>query len=224
MESIHLAVKTRDMTGKKVKALRAEGLIPAELYGHGVENVHLSVPAKEFNKVFKTAGSSTMITLDLGHEKRPAMIHDVLRDNVRDDILHVDFYQVRLDEKITAHVPLEFVGESAAVKEKQAVITKAISEIEVEALPQDVPHTLTVDLALLDDLNKSIYVKDIVVPKGVEIQIDGESVVATAQEPAKEEEVVAEAAPMDVADIKVESEEKKAERDAAKAAGEAKAE
>ena len=220
METIQLTVKPREITGKQVKALRAEGLIPAELYGHGVPNVHLVVPAKEFGKVYKAAGSSTMITLDLGHEKKQAMIHDVVRDNVRDDILHVDFYQVRLDEKIAAHVPLEFIGESAAVKEKGAIINKSLAEIEVEAFPQDVPHTIAVDLSALADIDQSIYVKDLVLPKGVTIDLDGEMVVATATAPISEEELAAQAAPADVADVKVESEEKKAERDAEKAAAE----
>ena len=217
METIQLAVQPREITGKKVDALRKEGFIPAELYGHGVQNVHLMVPAKEFNKVFTRAGSSTMITLDLGKEKRPAMIHDVLRDSVRDDILHIDFYQVRLDEKITARVPFEFVGEAPAVKEKNAIINKSLSELEVEAFPQDIPHTIIVDLSVLADIDQSIYVKDIVLPKGVTIDIEGETVVATATEPISEEELAAAAAPADVSEIKVESEEKKAERDAEKA-------
>ncbi len=218
MEMIQLAVQPREITGKKVEALRKEGLIPAELYGHGVKNVHLVVPAKEFNKVFKRAGSSTMITLDLGKDKMPAMIHDVLRDSVRDDILHVDFYQVRLDEKITTRVPLEFIGEAPAVKEKNAIINKSLAEVEVEAFPQDIPHTIIVDLSVLSDIDQSIYMKDIVLPKGVTTDIEGDTVVATATKPISEEELAAAAAPADVSEVKVESEEKKAEREAEKAA------
>ncbi len=220
METIQLTVKPREITGKKVRTLRAEGLIPAELYGHGVPNVHIVVPAKEFAKVYKQAGSSTMITLDLGHEKKQAMIHEVVRDNVRDDVVHVDFYQVRLDEKIVAHVPFEFVGESVAVKDKGAIINKSLAEIEVEAFPQDVPHTIVVDLSALTDIDQSIYVKDLVLPKGVTTDLDGDMVIATATAPISEEELAAQAAPADVADVKVESEEKKAERDAGKAAAE----
>lgn len=218
MEMIQLAVQPREITGKKVMALRKEGLIPAELYGHGIKNVHLAVPAKEFNKVFKRAGSSTMITLDLGKDKLSVMIHDVLRDSVRDDILHVDFYQVRLDEKITARVPLEFVGEAPAVKEKNAIINKSLAEVEVEAFPQDIPHTIIVDLSVLVDIDQSIYMKDVVLPKGVTTDIEGDTVVATATEPISEEELAAAAAPTDVSEVKVESEEKKMEREAEKAA------
>ncbi len=204
------------MDGKKVGVLRKEGLIPAELYGHGIENIHLVVPGKEFNKVFKAAGSSTMVTLNLGKEKKSAMIHDIVRDTVKDDIIHVDFYQVRMDEKITARIPLEFVGESPAVKEKSAVINKSLAEIEVEAFPQDLPHSIKVDLGALDDIDKSIYVKDLVLPKGVTLDIDGDPVVATATEPLPEEVAVEAETAVDVSAVKVETEEKKAERDAAK--------
>jgi len=219
MESIQLAVQPRTIVGKQVKSLRNEGLIPAELYGHGTKNEHLTVSAKEFNKVYKEAGSSTMVTLNLGKEKRPAMIHDIYRDSVKGDIKHVDFYQVRMDEKITAHVPFEFVGESPAVKEKNAVINKSLSGIEVEAFPQDIPHSIIVDLTVLTDFDQSIYVKDLAMPKGVEIQVEGDTVIATATEPLPEE-VAAPAETVDVSEVKVETEEKKAERDAGKAAKE----
>ncbi len=211
-----LAVKNREITGKKVKALRREGFIPAELYGHGLKNAHLAVVTKEFNKVFKEAGSNTVVTLVLENEKKPAIIHEVVRDYLTGDVEHVDFYQVKMDEKIKAKVPLEFVGEASAVKEKGAVINKTMLEIEVEAFPQDLPHRLTVDITPLDDLNKSIYVKDLVVPKGVELLVDLETAIATATPPAAEEEVKAEET-VDVSAVKVETEEKKAERQTEKA-------
>jgi large subunit ribosomal protein L25 len=210
-----LSVTTREVTGKKVKALRASGVIPAELYGHGFANVHLALPAKEFNKVFKLAGSTSMVTLLLGKEKKTAMIHEVSRHPVTSDIVHVDFHQVRMDELVKAHVPLEFVGEAPAIKEKGAVVNKSMSEIEVEAFPQDIPHAITVDLTALNDLGTTIYVKDLKVAKGVTILADEETAVASANEPAPEEEVVP-AEAVDVSAIASEGDEKKAERDAAK--------
>ncbi len=210
-----LSVKTRDVLGKKVRALRKEGLIPAELYGHGFENIHLALPAKEFNKVLKAAGSTSVVTLLLGKETRSAMIHEVARHPVTSEVVHVDLHQVRMNELVKAHVPLEFVGEAPAVKEKSAVINKSMSEIEVEAFPQDLPHSLVVDLSMLDDLDKTIYVKDIKCPKGVTFLIDAETAVATATPPAPEE-VVAPVESVDVSAVKVETEEKKAERDAEK--------
>jgi large subunit ribosomal protein L25 len=210
-----LAVKTRDVLGKKVKALRNEGFIPAELYGHGFENVHLALPAKEFNKVLKEAGSTSVVTLLLGKEKKSAMIHEVARHPITSEIIHVDFHQVRMDELVKTHVPLEFVGEAPAIKTLAAVINKSMSEIEVEAFPQDLPHGITVDLSVLDALDKTIYVKDLKCPKGVTFLIDAETAVATATEPAPEE-VVAPVETVDVSAVKVETEEKKAERDAGK--------
>ena len=210
-----LSVKPREITGKKVSALRREGLVPAELYGHGLKNRHLSVPVKDFGKVYKEAGENTVVTLVAGKEKFPVLIYDVQRDFLTGDVAHVDFYQVKMDEKIKAHVPLEFIGEAPAVREKGAVINKAMAEVEVEAFPQDLPHRISVDLALLDDLNKTIYVKDLVLPRGVAVSVDPGTAIVTAAEPMKEEEVAA--APVaDVSEVKVETEEKKAERVAEK--------
>jgi large subunit ribosomal protein L25 len=209
-----LAVEERSAFGKKVNTLRREGFIPAELYGHGVPNVHLSVSAKEFAKTYATAGTNTVITLVVGTEKLPAIIHHVERHYISGAPSSIDFYQVKMDEKITARVPIEFVGDSAAVREKGAVINKSMAEIEVEALPNDLPRQLTVDLSRLDDIDKTIYVRDIAVPHGVEVLVDGDTAVATATAPRIEEEPVAPAA--DVSEVKVEAEEKVAERAAAK--------
>src|SRR3984885_3633238 len=117
-----LSVKTRELEGKTVKVLRSEGFVPAELYGHGIKNLHLSVAAKEFGKVLKEAGTTTVVTLVLNTQKTPAIIHDVVKNYLTGEIEHVDFYQVRMDEKITAKIPLEFIGEAPAVKSANAVI------------------------------------------------------------------------------------------------------
>ncbi|HVN26222.1 MAG TPA: 50S ribosomal protein L25 [Candidatus Paceibacterota bacterium] len=210
-----LAAQPREITGKKVRALRREGLVPAELYGHGIKNMHLSVGVKDFNKILKAAGATTVVNLVINKEKRPTLIHEVGRDFLTGDIVSIDFHQIRMDEKITAKVPLEFTGEAPAIKEKGAVLNKAMAEIEVEALPNDLPHSITVDLSALDDLDKTIYVKDLSVPKGVEMLVEPETAVVTATPPVAEEEpVVAET--VDVSAVKVETEEKKAERQAEK--------
>ncbi len=233
-----LTVKTREITGKKVRALRREGLIPAELYGHGLKNAHLAVPVKDFTKIFKEAGENTVVTLlvaplarnandtneranaanNTNTEKHPVLIYDVQKNYLTGDVDHVDFYEVKMDEKIKAKVPLEFVGEAPAVREKGAAVNRSMSEIEVEAFPQDLPHRLTVDLSALDDFGKTIYVRDLIVPRGVELLVDPETAIATATEPIKEEVVEAAAAEptADVTAVKVETEEKKTERTAEK--------
>ena len=229
---MELTVQKREITGKKISTVREKGLIPAELYGRGMENVHLSVPMNEFSKVFKEAGENTVVNLKVGPVKSdsksdhgasatyPVIIHDIQRDYVQGSIQHIDFYKVRLDEKIKAKIPLEFVGESAAVKALGAVLSKSVLELEVEALPTDLPHRLTVDISLLDELNKSVYVKDVMMPKGVEVLVDPETAIVTA---ALIKEEVVEAAPVaDVTAVKVETEEKKEERATEKASKEEK--
>jgi large subunit ribosomal protein L25 len=212
-----LSVQKREKFGKAVKSLRREGFIPAELYGHGLENLHLTVPAKDFIKVWKQAGSNTVVNVLLEKKKQPALIYEVRKNYLSGDIEHVDFYAVRMDEKIKAKVPLEFIGEAPAVKEKSGILNKAMAEIEVEALPADLPRSFEVDISSLDDINKSIYVKDIKVPKGVSITVDPETVIVTVKPPLAEEKVEA---PVEVSAVKVEGEEEKAERAAEKAKGE----
>ncbi len=192
--------------------LRRKGFIPAELYGRGIKNTHLSISSKEFAKVFKEAGENTVVQIVVGDERRPALVQEVGRNYLTNEIDRIDFYQVRMDEKITAKIPLEFIGIAPGVRDKGGILNKGVAEIEVEALPGDLPHRLTVDVSSLDDVNKSLRVKDISVPKGVKVLVDMETAVATVTPPMAEE--VKEVAPVapDLAQVKVETEEKKAER------------
>jgi len=151
-----------------------------------------------------------VVELVVEGKKHPAMVHKISRDYLTNEVSHIDFYQVRMDEKIKAKIPLEFIGIAPGVRDKGGILNKTLSEIEVEALPGDLPHRLTVDISSLDDVNKSLRVKDIAVPKGVRVLVDGEMAVATVTPPMKEE--VKEEAPVDLSAVKVETEEKKAER------------
>jgi len=195
--------------------LRESGFIPAEFYARGVDNMHLSVPVKEFNKIFKEAGESTIVKLIVDGKKINVLIHDVQKNPLNDTISHIDFYGVRMDEKIRVHIPLSFIGESPAIKEG-GVLIKAIHELEVEALPADLPHHIEIDLMKLANIGDSISVKDINLRKGVKVLVDDETVVATVVKPKVEEEVVV--GPTSVEDVKVESEEKKEAREKEKAA------
>ncbi len=213
---MELQTAPRTAFQKANKNLRRKGLIPANFYGRGMPNQSLEIGQTDFQKVFKEAGENTVIYLNLAGKKQPTLVHEVQYDPVSHEVLHVDFYGVRMDEKIKTMVPLEFTGEAPAVKEKGGVLNKGVLEIEVEALPADLPHSLAADLSGLAELNQSIYVKDIKVPKNVKILLDPETAVATVTEPAPEEEVTPPSA--EVAEVKVETEEKKAEREAAKSA------
>jgi large subunit ribosomal protein L25 len=210
---MEIQVVKREIIGKGVEKLREAGMIPAELYGHGIENIHLSVPAKEFSKLFKKAGESTIINLDLENKKLPVLIHGISVNHLTDQIIHIDFYQVRMDEKITASVPLEFIGEAPAIKEKGGILIKAVQEIEIEALPADLPHSIEVSLNELSDIGMSIRLKDLEIGEKVKVLINPETVVATVAEPVKEEVVEK---PMTVEEIKVEGEEKKEEKQSEK--------
>ena len=202
---MELTVQKREILGKKVKSLRNQNFIPAELYGHDLKNIHLSVPAKDFSRLFRETGESTVINLVLGKEKLPVLIHDVQKNLLTEDISHIDFYQVRMDEKITAAVPLEFIGEAPAIKEKGGVLIKAVHELEVEALPGDLPRNIPVDLSLLSDIGADIYIRDLKIGGKVKILAHPETVIATVAE-AKEE---VEEKPVSVEEVKVKSEEKK---------------
>ena len=208
---MELIVENREKFGRQVTALRKQDLIPAEFYGHGFPNKHLSVKRTDFLKTFKVAGENTVITLMVGDEKLPALIYDVDKNYLTGEVSHVDFYGVHMDQKITAAVPIEFTGESSAVKDFDGILNKTIAEIEVEALPADLPQSFRVDIGVLKEIDQSIYVKDLSVPKNVKILIDPETVIVSVT--AKRAEEVAPVAPVDLSEIKVESEEKKLERD-----------
>lgn len=206
---MQLTAQLRTHIGKNINSLRAKGFIPAELYGRGIQNLHLSVPAKDFSKVFRSAGESTVINLAVEGQTTPfsVLIHDLQEDSLRNEIRHVDFYAVRMDEKITISIPFSFIHEAPAVKEKNGVLVRAMHEVKVEALPGDLPHSLVVDLSSLADIGATIHLRDIALPSGVRALVDSESVVATITAQAAAEEVVV---PVSVQDIKVEGEEKRA--------------
>lgn len=188
---LKLEAKKREVFGKKVCSLLEQGLVPAEIYGHGFENIHISLPVKEFGKVFKEAGESSLVSVMIDGKMFPVLIHEVKRDVLGDDIVHVDLYRVRMDEKIKTQVPLNFIGESSAIKERGGVLIRTVEEVEVEALPADLPHSLDVDISKLTELHQSLHGSDIIVPKGVKIFIEPEMGIVTVMEPQKEEVVEA---------------------------------
>jgi len=185
---MELQVKKRTILGKKVKSLRRQGFIPAELFGHGIENEHLSVPVKNFLKIYKLAGETSKINLIKEDGKKiPVFIANVQRHPISGEILAVDFHQIKEDEKIKAKVPIEFIGQPPAVK-SGGVLVKNINEIEVESLPQNIPHKIEANLEILETIHQNIKVKDLNIPKGVKITTDPELIIATIIESKKTEE------------------------------------
>ncbi len=214
-----LQAKPRTELGKKVSALRRAGFLPAVVYGENVKSQPITVPYKDFEKAYKAAGESTLVTLDVEGKKYNVLIHDIKHDPLRGKPIHADFYAVRMDKVIRAKVVIELFGESPAVKNESGILIKVMKEMEVEALPQDLPHELRADLSALDKLESRLLVKDILLPKGVKIFVASEEVIAIVETPRSEEELAAlketpaTEAPIEVKterEVKVEMKEKEA--------------
>lgn len=172
MKKYTLSAIPRDIFGHKVKALRTHGMIPATMYGKKVKSTSLSIKADEFNKVFRDAGESGLVELALSGQTKPVLIHNVQLDPVTDTILHAELHQVDLKEKVTARVPLVFIGSSPVVVQKQGVLITVLDEVDVEALPTDLPENIEIDVSKLTEINQEITVGDLPVPKETEIQTD----------------------------------------------------
>ena len=153
MQSI--VAEKRDILGKKVRNLRKQGFLPAAVYGGGKNAEAISVKEADFMKLWKSAGESTVVELDVGNDRKNVLIHDVDIDPIKDKPIHVDFYAVDMTKKIHVDVALEFIGESEAVK-SGGVLVKVFHSLKVEALPKDLPHTISVDISALKSLEDSI--------------------------------------------------------------------
>lgn len=185
---MELRVQERTIFGKKTKQLRNADLVPAELFGHGIKNKHLSVSLKEFMKTYKEAGENTVVTLiDDRGEQFPVLISDVAIDHLSEKVIAVDFHHIRKGEKIQAKVPIEFIGEAPAIK-KGLMLVKVLDEVEVEALPERMPHRFGIDLSELKEAGQGIAIHDLKIEKDVKVLTPPDTIIATVTEPAKEEE------------------------------------
>ncbi len=184
MEKIQIEGQARDLETTVVKQMRQEGMIPAELYGHNVPNVHLSINQNTFEKVLRKAGESTIIELkDPEGKVHNVLIQEVQKHYLTSKPIHVDFYEVKMTEKLTATVELQFTGEAKAVRELGGTLVKVINEVEVECLPADLPSHIEVDIAKLQTFEDAILIKDLAVDSKVSINADPEEVVAKVQPP-----------------------------------------
>lgn len=213
-----LTAATRNALGKRSKDTAKTGNVPAVIYGHGIEPKAIQVIRAEFSKVYKAAGSSSLVDVAIdGSSPVKALIQEVQVNPISLEPAHVDFHQIRMDEEVTVDVPLVFTGESAAVKSLAGTLVTAKDTIAIKCLPADLPHELTVDLGTLATFDDAITVGSLTVPKGVEVLDNPEDVIANVQRPLTEEELKKleeAAAPVDVSAIKTEAEEKKAEEEA----------
>jgi large subunit ribosomal protein L25 len=193
MEQIELKAEKRTIIGKRVKALRREGIIPALLYGPKTEPVPIQCDARELQRVLAWAGGTNLIALRIGDAGKPKMtlVSEVQRDSITNDVYHVDFYQVVMTEKVTAEVNIVFVGKPPAVQQSDVMLLQGADSVEVECLPGDLIHSIEVELSDLE-IDDAIYVRDLQVPDNVAILTDGEELVVKVQYiyiPEEEEEV-----------------------------------
>lgn len=207
---ISIEAKKRDPK-LNLDVLRKEGFIPAVFYGPKEASTSVTVSAKELEKVWKEAGESTVVTLKGEFGDHDALIHDINIDTLTGKILHADFYIIEKGKKISVHVPVEFDGVAPAVKELGGILVKVLHEIEIEAMPKDLPHNLIVDISLITDFDTHVTAGQIKLPAGVTLLTDADEIVAMASQPKEE----VESAPIDLSAIEVEKKGKKEDAESA---------
>ncbi len=187
---------------KKAKQIRKEKLIPAEYYGRGIQNVSLSLPYQEFRKLYRTAGTNTIIDLKIeGQGDKKVLVHDVNYDPIRGDVRHVEFIHVRMDEEVTTHVRIKLEGQAPAVKEQGGILIQSLDEIEITCLPGDLIHEVTLNIDSLTELQVPLHVSDIVLPPKIKLVTDPETPVVSVLPPREEE--VETAAPEALPEVEV---------------------
>src|SRR6266550_1887398 len=182
-----LRVAPREVLGKKVKALRRQGLTPANIYGHNVESQAIQVATEELKHVLKSAGRNDIVYLRLdGDDPRPTFVRDVQQHPVTDAIQHIDFLQISLREKVRADVPIHLTGLSPAVDTYGGILMHGLDHVTVEALPTEVPSFLEIDVSPLTEINQALHVSDLDLPDEVTLLTDPGQVVAKVAPPAVE--------------------------------------
>ncbi len=187
-----IVAETRLVTGKKNYYLRKAGIVPAIVYGHGKENQLIQINLPTFQQVFNDIGKSQILDLEIANKKHPVLIHHLDYDKVSDQIIHIDFYQVKMDESITTAIPVHYIGQSKAVYVEGGQLITNVNELTVECLPADLPPQLEVDISAIEEIGQSLKVKDITIDSTkVKIDADPELVLAVVEaiveQPAEEE-------------------------------------
>jgi len=189
MEQIELQAESRSITGKKVKQLRAQGLMPLVVYGHRVEPLHIQASEFEVKRTIAATGGQ-LIALRVEGENEPRMVlaRDVQRDAIKGNLLHADLYQVDMAETVQVDVPLALVGEARLVATGQAILATMMNSVEIECLPGDIVQSIEVDISSLVEMDDAIHVRDLSVPEGITILTDGDELIARMQYVVGEEE------------------------------------
>lgn len=190
-KSFNLTAKLRTELGKEVENLRVVGQLPAVLYGKNIENKNLTVRYSDFEKLSHVATESDLIDLNVDRAGSvKVLIHQVDFEPVTHKMIHVDFYQVNMKEKIRTELELKFIGEAPAVKDLGGVLVKTMDHIEIECLPSDLISQTEVNLDNLKEIGDVIRVKDLAIPKNIEVLTDPEATLVLVEEPKKIEEEI----------------------------------
>ncbi len=203
MEQINLAVSKREETGRKIRKAQ-NNRIPGVVYGHGFETVNVWVDATSLTRTFEKAGTNTIVSVEIGQsEPVKALIHDFQVNPITNKIIHVDFFHVRMDEKVETHIPIVITGESPAIKNMGGTLNH-IESITVRALPGDLIHEITVDITKIETFEDRITIADLNLSENIEILTDEQTPVASVIAPRTQEEV-------DAADDEVDADVSKVE-------------
>jgi large subunit ribosomal protein L25 len=186
MEKVLIEANKREIVGKKVKYLRKEGKLPAVIYGSEIDTTSITLDSKEATNTLNRVTGSTILTINLDGKELAALVREIQRDYIRNEILHIDFQAVSLKEKLRTNVSITLVGVAPVLEEFNTIVVSGIDQVEVECLPQDLPETIEVDVSSLAVIGAAIYLKEITPPANVEILTDPEELLAVISE-VKEE-------------------------------------
>ncbi len=185
-----LSVTSRQTTGKAVVKIRRQGALPGVIYGHGIKTLPVTVDKASFDKIYHQVGTSSLFDLVVDNkEPVKVLVKEVQTHPTSGQVSHVDFHQIRMDEKLKVEVPIKFVGEPKAVKELGGILVKSINQLEIECLPKDLIHEIEVDISILDEFNKGLLVKDIKLPAGLKLLTGGDETVVVVTEPRSQAEL-----------------------------------
>ena len=205
-----ITASTRTISGRKTNQLRAEGEVPAVMYGFETEPTSLKLDRNNLERLLSKAGTSTVIKLDVEGSAHDVLIQEIQRHPISDDITHADFRRVDMSKKVEASISITLEGEAPAVKALGGTLLQSLEEIEVVALPSALMKEITVSVESLETFDDVLRVSDLKMPEGIELITDAEKAIASVQPPRSEEEMEAldEAVDGDVSNVEVTSEKK----------------
>jgi large subunit ribosomal protein L25 len=204
-----LTANTREIRGKKVKTLRRDGITPVHVFGHGIEPEALQCDTIELQKVLAQAGTTGIVGLkvDKSRKKRNVMVREVQKEPRSGKLLHVDLYQIRMEEKLKVDVPIILTGEAPALKMKEYFLSHELDSLSVECLPDDIPNHIEVDVTILEEADQSIHVEDIILGEEITVLNSPEQLVAKINVRHVEREIEAEEAAEEGEVLEAEAEE-----------------